>query len=138
MSAIEVKEIAIGRLNLKKDSLIVINFANMDMVGHTGILDAAIKACETVDGCIREVVETAQKNDIAVFLTADHGNAEEMIALSGSPHTAHTLNPVPFVFISKDKKDLKDGALCDIAPTILDHMGLDKPNEMDGSSLFLA
>ena len=137
MSAIEVKEIAIGRLNMKKDSLIVINFANMDMVGHTGILDAAIKACETVDGCIREVVQTAQKNDIAVFLTADHGNAEEMIAQSGSPHTAHTLNQVPFVFISKEKRELEDGSLRDIAPTILDHMGLEKPEEMDGSSLFI-
>ncbi|MCP4162335.1 MAG: 2,3-bisphosphoglycerate-independent phosphoglycerate mutase [Deltaproteobacteria bacterium] len=137
MSAVEVKDKAIERLKLKKDALTVINFANMDMVGHTGIIDAAVTACETVDQCVKEVVEAALANGNNVFLTADHGNAEEMIAESGSPHTAHTLNPVPFVFISKDKKNLKDGALCDIAPTILDLMGLEKPKEMDGSSLFV-
>jgi 2,3-bisphosphoglycerate-independent phosphoglycerate mutase len=105
------------------------------MVGHTGIMEAAIKACEAVDKCAQEVIETGLKNGYSVLLIADHGNCETMMNPDGSPHTAHTTNPVPFILIDKEVKTIKNGILGDIAPTILDLMGVKQPKEMTQSSL---
>ena len=106
------------------------------MVGHTGVLEAAIKAAETVDKCVERVVTTGLKNGYTIFLTADHGNSDYMINEDGSPNTAHTLNPVPFFIIDKDwKGKIKPGKLGDIAPTILTMMGLPIPKEMTGEIL---
>ncbi|NOY68307.1 MAG: 2,3-bisphosphoglycerate-independent phosphoglycerate mutase [Deltaproteobacteria bacterium] len=137
MSAFLVADEAVRRLNMKKYHLMVINFANLDMVGHTGIMTAAIKACETVDECLTRVVNTAKENGYSVLVTADHGNAEQMKDANGNPHTAHTLNPVPLVFIGQDSTitGLCPGVLGDIAPTILDIMGIEQPPEMTGTSL---
>jgi 2,3-bisphosphoglycerate-independent phosphoglycerate mutase len=137
MSAYLVKEEIIKRVQSGKYDLIIINFANADMVGHTGILDAAIKACEAVDECVGEVVDEIQKAGGEVLITADHGNAEQMFDhKTGQPHTAHTTNPVPFIAVSKRVKSLKEcGILADIAPTLLELMGLEKPGEMTGESL---
>ena len=117
--------------------LVVLNFANMDMVGHTGIIEAAVKACETIDKCVNKVVSYFIEQGGVVLLTADHGNAEQMIDENGKPHTAHSLNPVPLVLIDDTRKDaeLKSGSLKDIAPTILHIMGIEKPELMDGVSL---
>ncbi|MCK4469054.1 MAG: 2,3-bisphosphoglycerate-independent phosphoglycerate mutase, partial [Desulfobacterales bacterium] len=117
--------------------LIVLNFANMDMVGHTGVLDAAIRACETVDRCVRKILDEMRLIGGVILIIADHGNAEEMIDKNGHVHTAHTLNPVPFILVSDKYKDvgLKSGILADVAPTILDILGIDKPEEMTGNSL---
>lgn len=138
MSAYEVTEEVIKRLDSDQYDMIILNFANPDMVGHTGVFDAAVKAIETVDECLGKVVEKVLEKDGAVFITADHGNAEQMIDYStGEPMTAHTSDPVPFVFVSKDAKPMRDGGrLCDIAPTMLKVMGLDAPAEMTGKSLF--
>jgi 2,3-bisphosphoglycerate-independent phosphoglycerate mutase len=105
------------------------------MVGHTGIMEAAIKACETVDTCAKRVIETGLKNGYTTLLIADHGNCETMINPDGSPNTAHTTNPVPFVLIDEDLKSIKNGILGDIAPTILDLMGIEQPIEMTQKSL---
>lgn len=114
-----------------------VNFANMDMVGHTGILEAAVKAVETVDSCVGDLADALSRMGGTLIITADHGNAEKMTDDEGSPHTAHTLNPVPFVLVDENRKGsrLKNGRLCDIAPTILDLMGMKKPSEMTGESL---
>jgi 2,3-bisphosphoglycerate-independent phosphoglycerate mutase len=114
---------------------VCLNFANGDMVGHTGIMEAAIKACETVDTCAKRVIETGLKNGYTTLLIADHGNCETMINPDGSPNTAHTTNPVPFVLIDADLKSIKNGILGDIAPTILDLMGIEQPIEMTQKSL---
>ena len=115
---------------------LVLNYANADMVGHTGVWEAAIKAVETVDKCVEQVVTAALANDYAVFLTADHGNSDYMINEDGSPNTAHTLNLVPlFVIDNSWKGKLKPGKLGDIAPTILTMMKLPIPKEMDGDIL---
>ena len=138
MSAIQVKDMLLQKLEELKPDFVCINFANADMVGHTGVMSAVIKAAETVDGCVKEIVEKALAMDYDIMLTADHGNADYMINEDGSPNTAHTLNPVPFFFISNDNKSkLKNGKLADIAPTILQVMDLAKPQEMDGDILFL-
>jgi len=105
------------------------------MVGHTGIMEAAIKACEAVDTCVEEVIETGLKNGYSTLLIADHGNCETMINPDGSPNTAHTTNPVPFILIDKEIKTIKSGILGDIAPTILDLMGVKQPEEMTQHSL---
>ncbi len=121
--------------------MIILNFANMDMVGHTGVLEAAIKACETVDKCVERVVAQVKAQGGTVLITADHGNAEKMIDADGHIHTAHTLNPVPFILVNykQDKQqNIKlrpNGILGDIAPTILHIMNIDKPEQMTGSSL---
>jgi 2,3-bisphosphoglycerate-independent phosphoglycerate mutase len=117
--------------------VVIVNFANCDMVGHTGSFDAVVKAVETVDKCVKDVIDaTADMGGISI-VTADHGNAEQMKESDDiSPHTAHTLNPVPFVICGADVK-LKEGRLCDIAPTMLDLMGLEKPPEMTGNSLII-
>ena len=138
MSASLVTEEVISRLRSNNYyDLIVLNFANMDMVGHTGLLDAAIRACETVDRCVRKIVDEMRLIGGVILIIADHGNAEEMINENGHVHTAHTLNPVPFILVSKNYKnaELKSGILADVAPTILNILGIDKPEEMTGNSL---
>lgn len=105
------------------------------MVGHTGDFDAAVKACETVDSCLKEVVTEAEKQDYSVIVIADHGNSETMLNEDGSPNTAHTTNPVPFILVDKDIKAVKDGILGDIAPTILELMGIEQPSLMTQNSL---
>lgn len=137
MSAPEVAAEAVAAINRGEYDLIVLNFANCDMVGHTGILPAAIQAVEAVDRAVEEVVSAMVAQGGYIVLTADHGNAEQMVDYeTGEPHTAHTLNPVPVVLIT-DGKDLKmrDGILADLAPTVLDLLDLDTPPEMTGQSL---
>ncbi len=137
MSAREVTRKLLDRMDSGKYAFIVVNFANMDMVGHTGMLDAAIKACETVDGCVGELIRKLGAMGGTALVTADHGNAEIMVAAGGGPHTAHTLDQVPLVLVDDSRigVTLREGALGDIAPTILEIMGLDKPPEMTGRSL---
>lgn len=137
MSAYEVTEEVLKRLDSDEYDNIILNFANPDMVGHTGILEAAKAAVEAVDVCLGKVVDKILEKDGTVFITADHGNAEQMIDYStGKPMTAHTIDPVPFVMVSNATKELRDGGvLADIAPTILDVMELQVPNEMTGKSL---
>ena len=135
MSAIEVTDKVVEAIESKKYDAIILNYANPDMVGHTGILEAAIKAIETIDTCVGRVVEAIEKTEGTLIITADHGNSEQMIDYAtGEPHTAHTTNPVPLVLIGKQAK-LKKGRLADLAPTMLDLMGIDKPIEMTGESL---
>lgn len=136
MSAYELTEKIVAEINAESVDFIALNFANADMVGHTGIWEAAIKAVETVDACVKEVVTASLNHGYTVFLTADHGNADFMINPDGSPNTAHSLNPVPFFIINKDFKGaIKAGKLGDIAPTILHFMGLPAPKEMTGNIL---
>jgi 2,3-bisphosphoglycerate-independent phosphoglycerate mutase len=113
----------------------IINFANPDMVGHTGVIPAAVKAVETVDECLGRVVEAVQEGGGALFVTADHGNCDHMLEPDGSPNTAHSLNPVP-VIVTIEGVTLRDGGiLADVAPTILDMLGIEQPAEMTGESL---
>ncbi|QJB34709.1 2,3-bisphosphoglycerate-independent phosphoglycerate mutase [Chitinophaga oryzae] len=136
MSANEVTDAIVPVLQEKSADFIALNFANADMVGHTGVFSAAIKAVETVDHCVNRVVTAALASNYTVFLTADHGNADYMINEDGTPNTAHTLNLVPFFIISNDfQGKVKDGKLGDIAPTILHFMGLAAPKEMTGTVL---
>ena len=136
MSAYEVTEAILPEIQKKSADFICLNFANADMVGHTGIWEAAIKAVETVDRCVEKVVNAALENGYTVFLTADHGNADFMINDNGSPNTAHTLNPVPFFIIDKDwKGTIQPGKLGDLAPTMLSMMGIEIPKEMTGKIL---
>jgi 2,3-bisphosphoglycerate-independent phosphoglycerate mutase len=139
MSAAEVTAALIERLTSNSYDLIVLNFANMDMVGHTGILGAAVKACETVDRCVRQIVERVTGLGGIAMITADHGNSEKMIDERGGAHTAHTLNPVPFILVDDSRRDagLRPGVLADIAPTILHIMGVEKPPQMTGTSLLV-
>jgi len=138
MSAYEVTEKVVEAINSKKYDCIILNYANPDMVGHTGNLDAAIKAVETIDECVGKVVEAIKNNDGMVLITADHGNAEQMLDYkTGEPHTAHTTNPVPLILVGKDDVKLKEGKLADLAPTMLDLMNLDKPAEMTGESIIV-
>ncbi|QSZ27808.1 2,3-bisphosphoglycerate-independent phosphoglycerate mutase [Aceticella autotrophica] len=137
MSAYEVTDTVIPRILSEQYGFILLNFANPDMVGHTGVFDAAVKAIETIDECIGRIVKAVEKTGGTILITADHGNAEEMIdPVTKKPHTAHTTNPVPFIIIGEGDLDLrKDGKLADIAPTVLDIMGLAKPQEMTGESI---
>jgi len=136
MSAAEVTDRLVAAVNGGHYDLIVVNFANSDMVGHTGILEAAIKAIETVDGCLARLIETVEAVGGALLITADHGNAERMRdPATGAPHTAHTSNPVPVVVVGATGVALRDGRLADVAPTVLDLMGLVKPAAMTGHSL---
>jgi len=137
MSALKITDKLISIMNEKDHDLIVINFANMDMVGHTGILPAAVSAVETVDQCVGRIVEAFKQKNGCVIITADHGNSETMVNQNGGAHTAHTLNPVRFILVdnSLKTKKLSNGCLGDIAPTILEVMGLDKPEQMTGKSL---
>lgn len=137
MSAYQVCDEVLKAIDNKDYGFILVNFANPDMVGHTGVMEAAVKACETVDECVGKIVAKAKDNDVAVVLTADHGNAECMEdKVTHAPYTAHTTNPVPLFVINAGNVQLKEpGALCDIAPTVLDIMGIEKPEEMTGNSL---
>lgn len=135
MSAFELKDKIVKEISDKSGDFICLNFANPDMVGHTGDFDAAVKACETVDQCLKEVVTEAEKQEYSVIVIADHGNSETMVNEDGSPNTAHTTNPVPIILVDKDIKSIKDGILGDIAPTILELMDIKKPELMTQNSL---
>ncbi len=138
MSAYEVTDEAVKRIESGDYDVIVLNFANCDMVGHTGDFDAAVKAVEAVDECLGRVVDALQKMDGVALITADHGNADQMVDNeNGGAFTAHTTNVVPLVLIGKKDASLKPGRLADLAPTMLDLMGLDKPAEMSGESLLV-
>ncbi len=137
MSAFEVCDNVLGALDNKEYGFILVNFANPDMVGHTGVMEAAVKACHAVDECVGKIAQKALQNGVKMIVTADHGNAEWMYnEETQAPQTAHTTNIVPFIIIDSKKYDLKEtGALCDIAPTVLDLAGIKKPLEMTGSSM---
>jgi len=136
MSAFDLKDALIPELQLQATDFVCLNFANGDMVGHTGDMQAAIKACEAVDKCVQEVVETALLHNYTTIIIADHGNCETMINPDGSPNTAHTTNPVPIILVGNDDKyGIVDGVLADIAPTILDLMQIEKPEVMTGKTL---
>jgi len=135
MSAFELRDALIPELQKGKVDFVCLNFANGDMVGHTGIMEAAIKACEVVDECVKDVVTTALENNYTTILIADHGNCETMLNPDGTPHTAHTTNPVPIILIDKNLKSISDGVLGDIAPTILELMGIEQPKAMTQNSL---
>ncbi|MCF6294802.1 MAG: 2,3-bisphosphoglycerate-independent phosphoglycerate mutase [Flavobacteriaceae bacterium] len=135
MSAFELRDALIPELQKGKVDFVCLNFANGDMVGHTGVMEAAIKACEAVDKCVKDVVTTALENNYTTILIADHGNCETMINPDGSPNTAHTTNPVPIILIDKDLKSIHNGILGDIAPTILKLMGIEQPKAMTQNSL---
>lgn len=138
MSAKEVTEKVIEAIQSQKYNCIILNYANPDMVGHTGNLEATVKAIETIDDCVGKVVEEVNKVQGVLLITADHGNAEQMIDyVTGEPHTAHTTNPVPFILVGKEDAKLKPGRLADLAPTMLDIMGLEKPKEMTGESIIV-
>jgi 2,3-bisphosphoglycerate-independent phosphoglycerate mutase len=135
MSAYELRDALIPELQKGEVDFVCLNFANGDMVGHTGVMEAAIKACEAVDDCVKDVVNSAISNHYTTIIIADHGNCETMINPDGSPHTAHTTNPVPIILVDKDIKSIKDGILGDIAPTILKIMGVEKPAAMTRHAL---
>ncbi|MEM9000739.1 MAG: 2,3-bisphosphoglycerate-independent phosphoglycerate mutase [Bacteroidota bacterium] len=135
MSAFEIRDAIVPELKKGEVDFVCLNFANPDMVGHTGIMEAAIKACETVDTCAKDVIAAAQENNYSAIVIADHGNCDTMVNADGSPNTAHTTNPVPLILVDEDVKKIKDGVLGDIAPTILYLMGIDKPELMTQASL---
>ena len=135
MSAPEVASELIKVLDTQKEDLVILNFANGDMVGHTGIYEAITKAVTTIDGLVKEVVDSAVANGYTVLITADHGNADNAVNADGSPNTAHSLNPVPFIVVDNDVKEVKNGILADIAPTVLKLMGIAQPECMTGTPL---
>lgn len=135
MSAPAITEALVAEIAAGKNDLICLNFANGDMVGHTGVYSAIQTAVKAVDKCVEQVVEAGLTNGYTILLTADHGNADNAQNEDGTPNTAHSLNPVPFIVISDRQYKVKNGVLADIAPTILDIMGVEKPNQMTGNSL---
>ncbi|MEM7185244.1 MAG: 2,3-bisphosphoglycerate-independent phosphoglycerate mutase [Bacteroidota bacterium] len=135
MSAREIRDKIVPEIEQSSANFICLNFANPDMVGHTGDMNAAIKACETVDACTKDIVEAALQQGYATLIIADHGNSETMKNPDGSPHTAHTINPVPFIVVDKDVTYVSEGILADIAPTILDLMQVPQPEIMTQNSL---
>ena len=136
MSAYEVKDKLVEAINTQKYDFIVVNYANGDMVGHTGVYEAIEKACVAIDECVMDTVEACKKNDYEVVIIADHGNADNALNEDGSANTAHSLNPVPFVYVTANKNaKVKDGVLADVAPSILKIMGLPQPEEMTGNNL---
>ena len=135
MSAYELRDALVPELQNETVDFVCLNFANGDMVGHTGVMEAAIKACEAVDICVKDVITTALEHNYTTLLIADHGNCETMINPDGSPNTAHTTNPVPIILIDKDLKKINDGVLGDLAPTILKLMGIPKPDIMTQNAL---
>lgn len=138
MSAIEVTDKVVEAIKSEKYDSIILNYANPDMVGHTGNLEASIKAIETIDNCVGRVIEEINKVNGICLITADHGNSEQMIDYkTGEPHTAHTTNPVPLILVGMEGVTLKTGKLADLAPTMLDIMGLKKPDEMTGESIIV-
>ena len=138
MSAYEVTEKVVDAINAEKYDTIILNFANPDMVGHTGNLEAAEKAIEAVDTCVGKIIEALNKHNGVALITADHGNAEQMIDYkTGEPFTSHTTNPVPLILYGMENVKIKNGKLADLAPTMLDIMNLEKPEEMTGESLLV-
>ncbi|NRB60033.1 MAG: 2,3-bisphosphoglycerate-independent phosphoglycerate mutase [Winogradskyella sp.] len=135
MSAYELRDALVPELQKEDVDFVCLNFANGDMVGHTGVMEAAIKACEAVDKCVEDVVSTALEHNYTTILIADHGNCETMVNPDGTPHTAHTTNPVPIILIDKDLKEINDGILGDIAPTVINLLGVEQPEAMTRSSL---
>src|SRR6478752_9756973 len=135
MSAYELADALVPELNKGEVDFVCLNFANGDMVGHTGIMEAAIKACEAVDQCAEKVITAALKNNYTTIVIADHGNCETMINPDGTPNTAHTTNPVPIILVDSELKEIHDGVLGDIAPTVLELMGIEKPAVMTRHSL---
>ena len=136
MSAYEVKNKLVGAINTQQYDFIVVNFANGDMVGHTGVYNAIAKAVVAVDSCVRDVIEAAKANDYEAIIIADHGNADHAINDDGTPNTAHSLNPVPFIYVTNNNSaTVKDGRLADVAPSILHIMGLEQPDDMTGECL---
>ena len=138
MSAYEVCDAACERVLSDKYDVVILNYANCDMVGHTGVFDAAVKAVETVDECVGKLADATLKMNGVILITADHGNADKMYEDDGSPFTAHTTNPVPLIvagYGTDFKLKEKGGRLCDLSPTMLDIMGIEKPKEMTGESL---
>ncbi len=136
MSAYEVTEEVMKRIESKEYDVIVLNFANCDMVGHTGFMEAAKVAVEAIDQCMGRIIKAIQAQDGIALITADHGNAEQMVDYNtGGPFTAHTTNVVPLIGIGIGDRQLKEGRLADLAPTMLELLGLEKPEEMTGESL---
>ncbi|MEP7170087.1 MAG: 2,3-bisphosphoglycerate-independent phosphoglycerate mutase, partial [Bacteroidota bacterium] len=137
MSAYEVKDALVNEIKKEELDFVCINFANADMVGHSGVFNAAVEAVETVDKCVKEIVETGLQHGYSFLITADHGNADMMINPDGSPNTAHTKNPVPLFYIDKNPfaEKIADGILADLAPTILSLMQIEAPSEMTGKNL---
>ena len=137
MSAPIVTEKLIARVKAEQPDFICLNYANADMVGHTGVFEAAVKAVETVDGCLSQLVPVLLENDYGIIIIADHGNSDVMINPDGSPNTAHTKKPVPVLFVSDQggKYEIQDGILADIAPTLLQILGADQPEAMSGKRL---
>ena len=137
MSAIELTDRVVDRIERGLDDLIILNFANPDMVGHTGVLAAGIRAVETIDQCVGRVLQALLERGGKALVTADHGNCEQMLEADGSPHTAHTTNLVNLLYVAADsaKYSLTDGILADIAPTLLSMLGIPKPAAMTGTSL---
>jgi len=135
MSAYEIRDKIIPEIQKGDVDFVCLNFANPDMVGHTGGMEAAVKACEVVDSCTKDIVEEAIKKDYSVIIIADHGNAETMINSDGTPNTAHTTNPVPVILVDKDIKYINSGILADVAPTVLHLLGVEQPTAMDRHSL---
>lgn len=136
MSAFEVKDKLVGAINTQQYDFIVVNFANGDMVGHTGVYNAIAKAVVAVDSCVHDVIEAAKANDYEAIIIADHGNADHAINEDGTPNTAHSLNSVPFIYVTNNNSaTVKDGRLADVAPSILHIMGLEQPSDMTGECL---
>jgi 2,3-bisphosphoglycerate-independent phosphoglycerate mutase len=138
MSAVPLTDKVVAEIEKNQPDFVCLNFANTDMVGHTGVFSAAIIAAQTVNNCVERVTNEGLKHDYAILITADHGNADYMINDDGSPHTSHTMNPVPIFLVDKTlHPQLRTGGkLGDIAPTILKIMGIEQPKEMDGKSLY--
>ena len=137
MSAYEIKDAIIPEIQKETADFICLNFANPDMVGHTGNLNAAVKACEAVDECVKDIIEEALKKDYKSIIISDHGNCEKMKNEDGTPNTAHTINPVPIILVDNEKRKIGNGILANIAPTILELMGINKPLLMDKDSLII-
>ena len=137
MSAYEIKDAIIPEIQKETADFICLNFANPDMVGHTGNLNAAVKACEAVDECVKDIIEEALKKDFKSIIISDHGNCEKMENEDGTPNTAHTINPVPIILVENEKRKIGNGILANIAPTILELMGINKPLLMDKDSLII-
>ena len=136
MSAYEVKDKLVEAINTEKYDFIVVNYANGDMVGHTGVYEAIEKAVVAVDNCVKDTVEAAKAHDYEVIIIADHGNADNAVNEDGTPNTAHSLNPVPCVYVTANKDaKIGNGILADVAPTLLHIMGIEQPKEMTGTNL---
>ena len=135
MSAREAAEAFVNAWREDEPTFGIINFANSDMVGHTGVIEAAVRAVETVDGCLGTIVEAVHESGGACVITADHGNSDHMLEDDGSPNTAHSLNPVPFIVTVPGVRLREEGILADVAPTVLEILGIDQPDAMTGESM---